>query len=388
MLSRFCAASVVLAARATAQQVQGSVMIAGGSATDVIGTTSRALSVSPTLSIAPDSHVQLGVGATGTRYDDQRWSFGGQATTSARLPLVSHVALALNATGGATTTSYDFSYVTANALPALEAKVGAVTAFGGVSAAMAQTHLTHAIPGAPGLLGFVRPGSTSTIASTRTARGFAFGGNVRLIDDGDDAVVVGVRQNDFAVDSARMTDRTALLAASHGRVTVAGAIGMRTESGTSATFGSGSLTVALDSRLAIEASGGTYVADPLIGTPGGRYVTLGVSLRTGRSTRHLPRPEGVPAPAAGFTRLSIHRDDARRVEIAGDFSNWKFVSATRASNGVWFADLRIPPGQYRYAFRIDGTTWTVPDGAQAVDDGFGGKSAWLTVGDPPSSSAR
>jgi len=64
------------------------------------------------------------------------------------------------------------------------------------------------------------------------------------------------------------------------------------------------------------------------------------------------------------------------------------VSATRASNGVWFADIRILPGQYRYAFRIDGTTWMVPDGAEAVNDGFGGKSAWLIVSDSPSNSAR
>ena len=33
----------------------------------------------------------------------------------------------------------------------------------------------------------------------------------------------------------------------------------------------------------------------------------------------------------------------------------------------------------RYAFRIDGRTWRVPDGAVAVDDGFGGKSAYVTV---------
>ena len=79
------------------------------------------------------------------------------------------------------------------------------------------------------------------------------------------------------------------------------------------------------------------------------------------------------------------RDD---VEIAGDFSNWKPVAATRAPNGVWFADIRIPPGQYRYAFRIDGTTWAVPDGIAAVNDGFGGKSAWLTISDAPSRAAR
>jgi len=34
-----------------------------------------------------------------------------------------------------------------------------------------------------------------------------------------------------------------------------------------------------------------------------------------------------------------------------------------------------------------GLAWAVPDGAATVDDGFGGKSAWLTV-DPPNHWAR
>ena len=51
-------------------------------------------------------------------------------------------------------------------------------------------------------------------------------------------------------------------------------------------------------------------------------------------------------------------------------------------HGVWFIDLPIPPGQYRYAFRIDGATWSVPDGAAVTSDDFGGKSAWLTVSEP------
>ncbi len=387
-VSRICAAGVVLATRAAAQQVQGSVAVSGGSATDVIGTTSRALSVSPLLSIAAASRLRLSLGATGTRYDDQRWSLGGQATAAGRLPIASHLALTTSAGAGATETSYDFSYLTANAAPALEATAGAVTAFAGVNAATAHTHLTHTIPGAPGLLGLVRPGASSTLSSSRSAYGVVVGGNVRLIDENDAALVAGVRENHTVVDSARLIDRIALLAGSRGRVTLAGALGVRTEPGSSVTFGSGSLSIAVDSRLAIEAAGGTYAADPLIGTPGGRYVSLGLSLRTSPSASHLPRPDGVPAPAAGLTRLSIRADDAHRVDVAGDFSQWKFVSATRATNGVWFADLRIPPGQYRYAFRIDGTTWMVPDGAQAVNDGFGGKSAWLTVGDAPSSSAR
>jgi hypothetical protein len=389
-LSLICAVGVLFTTPAVAQHVQGSVTIAGGSATDVVGTTSRALSVSPIVSLVPDSRLRLSVGATGTRYDDQRWSLSGQAATTGRLPVAPHLALTLNANAGVTGTSYDFSYSTATATPALETTLGAASAFAGVSGTAAQMHLTHAIPGAPGLLGLWQTGSTTSASTTtRAAHGVVFGGNLRLLDNGDEALVVGVRQNHTVFDSSRTTDRTALIAASSGRLTAAGAVGMRTEPGSpSSTFGSGSLTIAVDSRIAIEAAGGSYAADPLIGTPGGRYVTLGLSLKTGQSAPRLPRVEGVPAPNAGFTRLSLRADDAHRVEVAGDFSHWKFVSATRASNGVWFADLRIPPGQYRYAFRIDGTTWMVPDGAEAISDGFGGKSAWLTVGDPPNNPAR
>jgi hypothetical protein len=41
--------------------------------------------------------------------------------------------------------------------------------------------------------------------------------------------------------------------------------------------------------------------------------------------------------------------------------------------------VRIDPGEYRYAFRVNGSAWTVPDDVAAVDDGFGGRSAWLSV---------
>jgi hypothetical protein len=46
---------------------------------------------------------------------------------------------------------------------------------------------------------------------------------------------------------------------------------------------------------------------------------------------------------------------------------------------VWYADLALPPGDYRYAFRLDGSEWRVPEGAVASDDGFGGKTAYVSV---------
>jgi hypothetical protein len=70
------------------------------------------------------------------------------------------------------------------------------------------------------------------------------------------------------------------------------------------------------------------------------------------------------------------------VEVAGDWNHWRPVPLTRGNNGVWYGDFAIAPGLYRYAFRINGTVWEVPEGVAAVNDGFGGKSAWLSVRKP------
>ena len=48
------------------------------------------------------------------------------------------------------------------------------------------------------------------------------------------------------------------------------------------------------------------------------------------------------------------------------------ATADRLAPAVALADLR-------YAYRIDSKTWEVPKGVAAVNDGFGGRSAWLTV---------
>ncbi|HEV8151226.1 MAG TPA: glycogen-binding domain-containing protein, partial [Gemmatimonadales bacterium] len=71
--------------------------------------------------------------------------------------------------------------------------------------------------------------------------------------------------------------------------------------------------------------------------------------------------------------------DASQVEVAGDWSDWRPMALCRSANGVWYVDLAIPPGNYRYAFRINRKSWQLPKGVAAVDDGFGGRSAWLTV---------
>ncbi|HVX40821.1 MAG TPA: glycogen-binding domain-containing protein [Gemmatimonadaceae bacterium] len=377
-----------LSSRASAQQVRGSVSVVGGSATDVRGVTSRAVTVSPAVAYTPDPRLVLGLDASATRFDNQQWSLGGGPSLSARLPLSRYAAATLDADAAYTNTSYQFSYATAAALPALELSLGPVTGYAGARGELASTAATLTAPGAPGVLG--APTTTSrSISASRRAAGILFGANARLTSDEAETMIVGVRQEQTGVDSIHYTERSASASVLKGIVAIGGTIGVRDESGARTTFGSALVTIAVTPIAAVQLSGGAYPTDHLIGTPAGRYLNVGMSLRTGRSPpSRVVRPEGVAAPRSGMTRLAIRAQSATRVDVLGDFTNWHPIAARRADNGVWYVDLRIPPGQYRYSFRVDGATWAIPEGAAPADDDFGGKTAWLTVSDTPRTTAR
>ncbi len=370
------------------QQAQGSVSVVGGSATDIRGITSRAVTVNPAVAFTPDPRIVLGLDATATRFDNQQWSLGGGPSLAARLPLSRFAAVTLDADAGYTNTSYQFSYSTASALPALELSAGPITGYVGARGQLAAVTSTVAAPGDPGLLGAPSV-ATRSVSASRTAAGALFGANARLASDDGETMIVGVRQEAMGVDSIHYTDRSASASVLKGIVAIGGTIGVRSEPGARTTFGSALVSIAVTSATALQLSGGAYPSDHLIGTPAGHYLNVGLSLRTGRaSPRAVDEPHGVGAPPAGMTRLAIRAEFAARVEVLGDFTNWHPIAARRATNGVWFVDLRIPPGQYRYSFRVNGATWAIPEGAAQADDDFGGKSAWLIVSDTPRTTAR
>ncbi len=60
--------------------------------------------------------------------------------------------------------------------------------------------------------------------------------------------------------------------------------------------------------------------------------------------------------------LKTRRPRARLVEITGSFSSWERITMRRGTDGVWMARLRVLPGQYEYAFVVDGT-WQTDDAA-------------------------
>jgi chromosome partitioning protein len=72
--------------------------------------------------------------------------------------------------------------------------------------------------------------------------------------------------------------------------------------------------------------------------------------------------------------FSVRFDNARRVQIAGDFNNWSPMSTPMMSNGqpgVFKMSLPLSPGRYRYRFVVDGRWVTDPNNQYVEANQFG-----------------
>ena len=337
-------------ARADAQQAATTIAVAGGVATDQRGVRSSALTVAPSLHVAPGTKVSLTLGGNATRYASQAFAIGGGATVNALQSVGRFAVLTFGAATNATALHgmSRATFVSADVQPALELRLSPLALFGGIRAAsgIVSDAATSAQPPLP-----IGQPQSNRASTTRTGVGPIYGG-VLTLGDSRTTLRLGVREERLRINGAVAAERS----------------------------GNASLSIALAPSSSLEIGAGAYDANRVLGTTAGNYVSAGLSFRFGGDREPaLPTPRGARPPASGITRLSIHAPHAARVELAGDFNEWTPAPAIRADNGVWYADLRIPPGQYRYAFRVNGYEWRVPDGATAVDDGLGGKSAWLSV---------
>ena len=374
------AATLLVSGRANAQDTQ--LAISGGAATDQRGVHSNALTIAPSVAIAPGAGASLSFGANATRFGNNAWSVGGGAAFSGRDAIAGPVALTLDASVNASHFQPDAgtaaAFASGELLPALQLEAGRLTLFGGERVATGYASQDVARPSLPGF-----GNAAGTQSQTRNGVGPTFGANIDVASSADGTLRIGAREDHLRVSDVAIVDRAVSASVATNAVTLSGSAGRRFASDEQVGFGSAALSVALGAGLALDAGAGRYASNRLTGTPGGDYFNVGLSLRFGRGSDgaapSLPRAAGTPRVTRGYTRLSIDAPDATHVDVAGDFNEWTPVPATRAANGVWYADLRIAPGQYRYAFRVNGTEWRVPRGATAVDDGFGGKSAWLTV---------
>src|SRR5262245_14873654 len=257
---------VVCAASGYAQPTRASVSLVGGSATDVLGVTSRAITVAPSLSMAPDQRISLDLNVSGTKFDNRQWTAGIGASGDTRLATGRRMTLALHADGSATGTSYDFSYTTATILPSLEVTASALTGFAGARLVSATTRGVRTIEHPFGLLGLPTPTEQSSFNLSRGSRALVYGANARIATGGQ-VVVLGVREERGRVDTVATVDRSASALVFFDRVTLSANLGARREPQSTATFGSGSFSLAMTQVVSLELNGGVYPASRLVGTP-------------------------------------------------------------------------------------------------------------------------
>ena len=147
-----------------------------------------------------------------------------------------------------------------------------------------------------------------------------------------------------------------------------------------ARWGTVSASVWFTPHVAAVATVGSYLSDPMHRLPGGSYAMLTMRLASGAG----PRASGdTPSRAVDFVVsraaedgrrvIRIQAPRARRVELMGDFTDWRAVPLTREGGDVWHVELSIAPGTYRLSVRVDGGEWRAPPGIPAITDEFDGQ---------------
>ncbi|HXV90525.1 MAG TPA: glycogen-binding domain-containing protein [Gemmatimonadales bacterium] len=188
------------------------------------------------------------------------------------------------------------------------------------------------------------------------------------------------------LQDAWFTDITVGLATPPGPVTASGWIAARlSDAYGSQAAGSVAAQIALSSRLAIEASGGSLLPDLYQGFPASGFVSLGVRVfLTHRPPAALRGGAGERRPAVAIregpdvlVRFTV--PDARQVAIAGEWSDWQPLPLTPTGPGTWQVRLTLAPGTYRFTLVVDGTRWLVPAGVVTVPDEMGGEQGLLVV---------
>ena len=142
----------------------------------------------------------------------------------------------------------------------------------------------------------------------------------------------------------------------------------------------------LSDRLAVAGMVGRQPGDASLLAPGGAFLRLGLRAAMGRRGTDAPRR----APRTGallLTRLrgnlvefALPAAEATRVELMGDFTDWRPVRLDPDGQGGWRVRLPVEPGLHRINVRYDGGDWRVPPGTRAVQDEFGTLAGELVIG--------
>ena len=71
------------------------------------------------------------------------------------------------------------------------------------------------------------------------------------------------------------------------------------------------------------------------------------------------------APKTLSVSFALHKPDAKRVSLCGDFNGWSPTATPmkRHDDGHWGTTVTLAPGRYQYKFAVDGE-WIADPAAQ------------------------
>lgn len=64
-----------------------------------------------------------------------------------------------------------------------------------------------------------------------------------------------------------------------------------------------------------------------------------------------------PSTLAKEVEFRFEKADAQKVEVLGEFNDWKAQPMTKQSDGTWTITVSIGPGTHGYKFLVNGTDW-------------------------------
>ena len=147
-------------------------------------------------------------------------------------------------------------------------------------------------------------------------------------------------------------------------------------------------SVMLTERLALVGTTGTTAFDVAQGLPGGRYATISLRITTRAGgalelrsrSRATARDLETWREQDGTVLVVVHAPRARRVELMGDFTDWRPLVMHREAEDHFTTRIRLPAGSYRINVRVDGGVWTAPPGTTPVADEYNGAAGLLVIG--------
>ncbi len=134
--------------------------------------------------------------------------------------------------------------------------------------------------------------------------------------------------------------------------------------------------------------------DPLtLAEPGRGSAGAVLGLRVAGSGPRFPRRSVALYEVLGETPAGVRilfilaREEARNVQLLGDFTQWQPV-AMHGDDGPWTVELSVPEGTYHFGFLVDDEWFLPEDAPDTVPDEWGRRNATLVVesNDPAGSS--